>query len=147
MEVTQCEFCRRLYQSAGNRLCNDCLIKLDEDFIKIREYLYEHDRAGIEEVSEATGVSRKTIMFLLKEERLTVSSDRVDGGGILVCEACKKPISTGRICESCRKEVISALQDSVRDVGPPVRRPESAAEYPNKNKGVAKLQLKGKGRF
>jgi len=139
MEVKQCEFCRMLYQSPGNRLCNDCLIKVDEDFIKIREYLYEHDGAGIEEVSEATGVTRKIIMFLLKEERLLVSSDSMGGGGILICEACKKPINTGRICESCKKEVISALQDSIRDVKSPIQRPESADEYPNKNKGVAKL--------
>ena len=85
MEVKQCGFCRMPYQSQGNKICSDCLIKLDEDFIKIRDYLYEHDRAGIEEVSEATGVPRKSIFNLLKEERLIVGDENGYSGGILKC--------------------------------------------------------------
>ena len=141
MEVKQCEFCRMLYQSPGNRLCNDCLIKVDEDFIKIREYLYEHDGAGIEEVSEATEVPRKSIMYLLKEERLLVGDENGSSGGILKCEACKKPINTGRMCAECKKEVLSAMQESVSSYSRPIRRVEEKSE--DSIKGVAKLQLKG----
>ena len=143
MQVRQCDFCRMPYQSAGNKLCNDCLKKLDEDFILIREYLYEHDNAGIEEVSEETGVSRKTIMHLLKEERLTVGDKGGDGGGILKCESCRKPINTGRMCASCKKEVLSAMQESVGAVAP-IKRPKQSERNAEEDniKGVAKLQVK-----
>jgi len=139
-EVRQCDFCRMPYQSTGKKICGECLIKLDEDFIEIREYLWEHDRAGIEEVSEATGVSRKTIMYLLKEERLIVGDEDGKGCGILTCESCRKPISTGRMCAGCKKEVLSAIQESVGVVSKPRRRPEIAEE--ESLRGVAKLQLK-----
>ena len=143
MEVKQCEFCRVPFQSAGNRVCNDCFKKLDEDFIMVREYLYEHDRAGIEEVSEATGVSRKNIMYLLKEERLIVGDDDGSSGGILTCESCKKPINTGRICAGCKKEVLTAIRQSVGGVvSKPKQLPKEDIEEKS-IKGVAKLQLKG----
>ena len=141
MEVRQCDFCRMPYQSAGKKICGDCLLKLDEDFIEIREYLWEHDGADIEEVSEATGVSRKSIMYLLKEERLIVGDDTGRGCGILTCESCKKPISTGRMCANCKKEVMSAIQESIGTVSRPRRRQEPVAEEKS-IKGVAKLQLK-----
>ena len=96
MEVRQCDFCRAPYQSMGKKLCGDCLAQIDEDFISIREYLYDNDGAGIEEVHEATGVPRRTIMYLLKEERLIVGDENGKGCGFLTCESCKKPINTGR---------------------------------------------------
>ena len=145
MEFRQCDFCRLPYQSVGNKICSDCLMKLDDDFIQIREYLYEHDRAGIEEVSEATGVSRKSILYLLKEERLIVGDENGNSGGILKCESCKRPINTGRICLPCKKEVLSAIQESVTAV----RRPKQRKEESEKEsaRGVAKLQLKGRKRL
>jgi len=128
----------------GNKLCNDCLKELDEDFIIIREYLYEHDRAGIEEVSEATGVSRKSIIHLLKEERLIVGDEKDGGGGILKCEACKKPINTGKMCAGCKKEIAKELQESVSTAAP-IKRPKRVERTPEEDniKGVAKLQVKG----
>jgi len=119
----------------------DCMLKLDEDFIEIREYLYEHDRAGIEEVSEATGVSRKSILYLLKEERLIVGDEHGRGCGILKCESCKKSISTGRMCESCKQEVFAAIQESVGAVRKPKRITQEMLEEESL-RGVAKLQLK-----
>jgi len=143
MEIRQCDFCRMPYQTTGKKICGDCLLKLDADFIEIREYLYDHDGAGIDEVSEATGVTRKSILYLLKEERLIVGDENGSGCGILTCESCRKPISTGRMCASCKKEVLSAIQDSVGVVvSKPKRRQEPVEE--ESIKGVAKLQLKGR---
>jgi len=145
MEVRQCDFCRMPYQSTGKRICGDCLLKLDEDFIEIREYLWEHDGAGIDEVIEATGVSRKSIMYLLKEERLLVGDESEPGRSILTCESCRRPIRTGRMCEACKNEVLSAIQESVGVVinkPKPRLEPEPAEE--KSIKGIAKLQLKGR---
>jgi len=127
----------------GRRVCGECLLKLDEDFIKIREYLYDNEGAGIEEVSEETGVSRKSIFYLLKEERLIVGDENGVVNGLLTCESCKKPISTGRLCGGCKKEVIKALNDSVA----PLPLPKKLMEEPPEEesfKGIAKLQVKGR---
>jgi len=113
---------------------------MDDDFIKIREYLYEHDNAGIEEVSQATGVDRKVIFFLLKEERLIVGDENGCVNNLLTCEACKKPISTGRMCASCKKTVINELNRSIY-TAPPLKPIKEEVEITN-FKGVAKLQLK-----
>jgi len=131
------------YQSHGQRLCAECTLKLDQDFIEIREYLYDNEGAGIEEVSEATGVSRKSILFLLKEERLLVGDENGNANAILTCEVCKKPIHTGRMCAGCKKEVLSALQESVGPSTIPIRRaPEREPIEEKPLRGVAKLQLK-----
>jgi len=144
MEVRQCDFCRVPYHSHGNKLCAECLLELDQDFIKIREYLYDNEGAGIDEVSEATGVTRKTILHLLKEERLIVGDENGRNNGILTCESCKRPISTGRMCAGCKQQVMDAIQESIGPVTP-IRRPKRYDEdTEEKNfKSVAKLQLKG----
>jgi len=139
MQVKQCEFCRMPH--LGNRLCADCLLKLDEDFILVREYLYDHDGADIEEVSAETGVSKKTIFYLLKEERLLVGDENGRANSILTCESCKKPIHTGRMCTGCKKEVMTALQQSVSAVKVPKQVVYDDVEEVS-IKGVAKLQLK-----
>jgi len=126
-------------------MCGDCLKKLDEDFILIREYLYEHDGAGIEEVSEATGVSRKSILYLLKEERLIVGDENGEANGYLKCESCKRPIHTGRMCAGCKNEVLSAIQQSVAAVRKP--KPMTVEQEEEALRGVAKLQLKGQRRL
>ena len=138
MQVKQCEFCRMPH--IGNKLCGDCLVRLDEDFFKIKEYLYEHDRAGIEEVSDATGVSRKSIFYLLREERLLVGDENGCANNLLTCQSCKKPINTGRMCAGCKKEVLNELHRSVTPVTPPKQIKEESEEV--SIKGVAKLQLK-----
>ena len=144
MEVRQCDFCRMPYQSYGSKICPDCVIKLDVDFFTIKEYLYEHDGAGVEEVSDATGVSKKSILFLLKEERLLVGDDKGNVGGFLKCESCKRPINTGRMCAGCKNEVLAAIQESVAPVNRPKRNVVDREPAEENIKGVAKLQLKGK---
>jgi len=128
------------YQSSGKRICSDCFLKLDLDFFKVRDYLYEHDRAGIEEVHEATGVSRKSILYLLKEERLIVGDEKGGSCGFLTCESCKRPINTGRLCAGCKNQVLSAIQESVGTVNRPKKLTKEMIE--ESLDGVAKLQLR-----
>ena len=139
MEFIKCDFCRIPFQSFGSKLCKDCFAALDEDFIKIREYLYDNE-AGIEEVSEATGVPTKTIMYLLKEERLIVKDDSGRASGLLKCEVCKRSISTGKMCERCKNEIVTTLNESINFVSLPRRQSNDLESEPRK--GIAKLSLK-----
>ena len=136
MEVKQCDFCRRPHQMLSNKLCTVCVVKLDEDFIKIRDYIYDHEGAGAEEVSVATGVPKKSILYLLKEERLSIGGE-VEGA-LLLCESCKKPVRSGRLCASCKNEVMSSMQQATGAVVKPkqVKKEEEERSI----KGSAKLQ-------
>jgi len=73
------------------------MIELDEMFIKVRDYLYEHPKANVMEASEGTGVEEEVILEFLKQGRLELSEPSLS----YVCERCEKPITTGRYCQDC----------------------------------------------
>jgi len=96
----------------GRRICPDCLEQIDKDFLVVRDYIYEHKRADMDTVSEETGVSKQIILHLLKEGRLTLGDDS-GGGGVLFCEACRKPISSGKLCQDCKDKVSNTMQRNI----------------------------------
>jgi len=103
--------CKKPFQSFGGRICGNCLERIDRDFIKVRDYIYEHKHANIDTVSEETEVPKNIILHLLKEGRLVI--DDPGGGGVLFCEACRKPINTGRLCKDCTDKVSSTMQGNL----------------------------------
>jgi predicted amidophosphoribosyltransferase len=119
MNIIQCNFCKKPFQSFGGRTCGNCLEKIDKDFITVRDYIYENKRADMDTVSEETGVPKQIILYLMKEGRLII--DDPDGGvqGVLLCEVCKKPINTGRMCKDCKDKVASTMQKNIETRGSP----------------------------
>ena len=117
MNIIQCKTCKKPFHSLGSRICHDCLKKIDEDFIIVRDYIYENRNTRIDKVSEDTGVDKSTILYLLKEGRLTL--DNPDSEGLLLCELCKKPISSGRMCDECKGKVASSMDKSIKGNKPP----------------------------
>jgi len=132
MNITQCQFCKKPFASLGGRICPACLEQMDKDFITVRDYIYEHKHSNIDKIAKETEVSKQVIMHLLKEGRLIIDSP--DGDGLLVCEMCKKPINTGRLCKDCIGKVSSSM-DKNMDAH---KKPEVKPEEPN-IKGSAKL--------
>ena len=112
MEVTQCTFCKKPFQSYGSKICLECTVHMDECMRKIRDYLYEHPNSGAEVVSYETGVPLKMIMYLLKEGRLLLVDDKF-GYSILTCESCKKPIKSGRLCDECRMSLANTMGEKI----------------------------------
>ena len=110
MNIKQCAFCTKPFQTLGRKICPECSEKADKDFFTVRDYLYENKRAGIDEVVEETGVSMQIIKHLIKEGRF----DLIDAANVLLdCEVCKKPIRTGRMCKPCKDTVSSKMQESL----------------------------------
>ncbi|MDL2224968.1 flagellar protein [Eubacteriales bacterium OttesenSCG-928-M02] len=109
MDIRQCKECGKLFQYISKPICQDCIDAQDQMFIKVRDYLYQHPAASIEEVSEKTEVEERFILEFLKEERLSVDV----GGGYLTCENCGTPIEKGRYCESCKNSLGQALQSTL----------------------------------
>jgi len=137
MNIIQCQFCKKPFQSIGRRICPDCLEQIDKDFLVVRDYIYDNKHADIDKVSEDTGVTKQIILHLLKEGRLTLgdNSDEKGGRGVLFCEMCRKPISSGRLCKVCTDKVSNTMQ---RNIETHKSRANDSANF----KSSAKLQNK-----
>ncbi len=109
MEVRNCKDCGRIFNYlSGPPLCPSCLKELDLKFEEVREYIYEHPRVGVQEVSEVCDVSVKQIKQWVREERLTFAEDSMVG---LDCEKCGVLIKTGRYCKSCKNELAQGFKN------------------------------------
>jgi len=133
MNIMQCSLCKKPFQSYGGKICGECLVKLDEDFIKVRDYLDDHKNAGFEKITEDTGVPKQSILHLLKDGRLIIEDP--EATGILLCEVCKKPISTGRMCKDCKNSVANTMQKNID-----IRKPQAVPQNDSPSfKGAAKV--------
>jgi len=112
MNIIQCRMCRKPFDSIGGKICPECLQKIDKDFIKVRDYIYEHKRTDVDTVSEETEVEKAVILHLIKEGRIELGGGG-SGGGALLCEVCRKPISSGRMCPECKDKLSSTMQKSI----------------------------------
>ncbi len=107
MQVRQCRMCGKLFQSMGSYVCLECEERLDQEFRLVRDYLYDHREADIMEISKETGVSERSILQFLKEERLTLSVPSEN----IRCEHCGKPVMAGKICADCRDRLSRLLEN------------------------------------
>ena len=117
MEFLKCKLCREPFYSHGNRLCPQCHEQIDKDFIAVRDYIYDHPHnTGVDQIVSATGVSEKSIIYLLEEERLTATGALAATSG-LRCTICGTTISAGVICESCKAALSNDLSAAASALG------------------------------
>ncbi|SES84159.1 flagellar operon protein TIGR03826 [Natronincola peptidivorans] len=111
MELRNCVSCNRTFAYNGSDLCSRCGNTDEDDFKKVKEYLYDNPGASIIEVSEATDVSEKKILRFLRENRIEIKEE---DNMLLDCERCGASIRSGRFCDSCagdlKKELSKALK-------------------------------------
>ncbi|MFY9176866.1 MAG: hypothetical protein WBI74_02020 [Caldicoprobacterales bacterium] len=112
MDIRNCKRCDRIYQYRGSKYCPQCTIELDEIFIKVRDYIYDNKNATVLDVSQALGVEEDIILEFLKQGRLELSSPGLD----YLCERCERPITTGRFCSDCIRELDSEMKKGFKDI-------------------------------
>ena len=95
MNIRKCRKCGKVYQYIRSPFCPACMESIDQQYRQIRDYLDEHPKAQIPQLASETDVSESTILYLLREGRLTLNT------GSINCERCKEPIDSGRYCGSC----------------------------------------------
>lgn len=109
MNIRNCKECGKLFQYDGiSKLCYRCRRKDEEDFRKVKDYIYDNQGATLTQVSEETGVSEDKILRYLREGRLEIVGD--NPGLLLDCERCGKAIRTGRYCDECAREIERGLK-------------------------------------
>lgn len=109
MGVKNCPECGKLYMENPSGMCPACYAQEEVYEHKIGDYLREFGKAPIERIHEATGVSEKIILRMLKSGRLLV-----EGLNLISypCDMCGIPIFEGRICSKCNNNFTKQVKDS-----------------------------------
>lgn len=118
MEVRNCKECGKLFNyMEGMPICPACSKKLEEKFVKVKEYVYDNPGASINQVAEENDVTVKQIKRWVREERLCFA-DNSDIG--IECEKCGAMIKTGRFCQKCKKQLENSFGNMYQTKKEPV---------------------------
>lgn len=116
MDVRNCKNCGKLFNYIGGQpVCPTCAKALDEKFAQVKEYIYTHPGAGMQEVSEENEISTAQIQKWIREERLSFAEDSMVG---IECENCGTMIRTGRFCQSCKDKLANNLGNLYKEPEP-----------------------------
>ena len=129
MDVKTCRRCRRFFNYiSGPSICPACRDELEKKFLQVKDYIREHENAGVLEVSEQNDVGVPQIQQWIREERLQFSEN---SDYALACEHCGAPIYTGRFCEDCKKKLIGGLNasDDTEDKSPKKKKVVNAMRF------------------
>ena len=124
IDVRNCRNCRRLFQynGFGDILCPECRKIDDEEFDRVKKYLYANPGVSQRRLCEETGVAYDKIMQWLRQERLVTT----DASGLgLKCEQCGEPINSGRLCSKCKSAI---AKDFGLNRAPEVEEPKPIGE-------------------
>lgn len=113
MDIRNCKRCGKVFNFTGSAVCAECKLSEQEDFEKVREYLFSHPNSTTLEVTKATGVDAKVISRLLREGRILADNIQASDGEELRCEKCGQAIVRGRFCEKCVEEMKNEFQKAV----------------------------------
>ena len=119
MNIIQCKMCKKPFHSIGNRICPECLNNIDRDYFIVRDFVYDNPGADVDTTAEETKVDKAVILHLLKEGRLTLQNTGGNYEHMLMCEVCRKPISSGKMCEMCKAKLATTMNKSVEAHKPP----------------------------
>ena len=110
---TFCNQCKGVlvYRGLGEYQCEDCGAFDYDDYGKVRNYLDRHRGANVAEISEATGVTHKSIRDMIKDNRFEVINN---AGGYIRCEMCGTNISSGRLCGKCEMQYHRQMEAEAR---------------------------------
>lgn len=115
LNLRNCPNCGKLYaKKSGHDVCPVCADSVEEDFKKVKDFLWDNPNATIEMVHSKTEVSRERIIKFIRDDRLI--AEGLDLDFVVECERCGKLISHGRFCENCQDELVSGLSSGNKKI-------------------------------
>jgi ribosomal protein L32 len=105
MKLINCSECGRVCIENPARICPECIREEELAEEKVAEFLREAKSASLDEIHEATGVKHKIILRMLRSGR--IFSDAIIS---YPCETCGAPITEGRVCDDCSKNIIGQVK-------------------------------------
>lgn len=119
LSLRNCKRCGKLFHFQQHSVCQQCLVKDQEDFQKIYDYMYEHPGVSALELSRETGVKPEVITRFRREGRL--ATQVTDGEPPnLTCESCGAPLEQGRYCPQCLAKLQKELKHVTKGMDKPV---------------------------
>lgn len=108
MGARNCARCSKVFDYVnGPPLCPSCRSQDENDFKKVRDYLYDNPESTIVAVSKELNVSIKKINRFIKEGRLEIKRFKNIS---MECRSCGKPIDTGEYCDKCKHDLTNNLK-------------------------------------
>jgi flagellar operon protein (TIGR03826 family) len=111
MGLRNCVRCGQVFASNTSKVCPQCQEEEEEDFEKVKEFVYEEGNSTILKIHEGTGVEKKRIQKFIRKGRLTELNVDLTIG----CKRCGAAIKSGDYCKSCRDEMVSNLSGDKTD--------------------------------
>lgn len=110
-DVRNCRKCGKIYNYiGGSPICPVCRQLEEEEFKRVKDYLYDNPGASITQVSTELDISIELIKRFLKEGRLEIVGECANM--VLECEICGKSINSGRYCPECERELSNGLKST-----------------------------------
>lgn len=109
MKIKNCAECGRVFVHPSRDICPLCYESEEEDFVKVKEYLWDKASSSVDVVHEKTGVSKERIIKFIRQGRILAAGLMVEL--LLACERCGEPITEGQYCQKCRDELIKGLTE------------------------------------
>ncbi len=117
-KLRNCRKCNRLFSAAeGVSLCSRCNDEVDDEFTKVREYIYDNKSASVKDVSHNTGVETDIILKWIREGKIVLG----DHSSISFCERCDAPSDGNRFCPKCVHELSVGLKSGLTEKAQPQR--------------------------
>ncbi len=114
MDLRNCPRCGRIFADNGtHRICSDCRHQEEDDYEKVKAFLWDNPRSTIGKVHEETGVSEDTIIKFIRENRLITEGLEIKAS--LKCQRCGTTISHGRFCQKCQDELVDGFSDTGKE--------------------------------
>ena len=103
MALANCQGCNKVFNKVTTPLCPACIEQEEKDLKTVNEALRAEPDQTVAQLSEKTGVSKKTILRLLKNQRIASEANLVD----MKCGKCGAPaVSLSvKLCKRCAAEI------------------------------------------
>lgn len=145
LNIRNCRRCGKLFNLAGDPpLCQECRRLEEEDFKRVKEYLFNNPGATISQVSLDLDISIERIKRYLREGRLEITGN--NNNFLLECESCGAPIPSGRFCKNCLANLTGELKKVSREFKEEISQKDGSGRknyikylyYGDENKGERK---------
>jgi len=98
----KCASCGKLFlEIRKSDLCPECMAKENDEFQRVKDYLWDYPGSTTRDISKFTDVSESLILKWYEEGRLEKSTIKASEH----CKICGKPIAVGEICKHCQAEM------------------------------------------
>lgn len=110
--LKNCKKCNRLFSATdvSSTLCSRCNEDIDDEFTRVREYIYDNPASSVKDVSMGTGISTEAILKWIRDGKIVLGKNAI----ISFCERCGEPMDDGsRFCPKCVRKLTDGLKEGI----------------------------------